>query len=106
MHLGDWLQPQAQCVVISCPGCCLDCCRMCKTKIPVSAAGLLSLKTLLCKLVGVCFSMAGGLIAGKEGPFVHSGLPLCCCRPAEAMTCCQLHTLQCMLVNSLAGHRS
>ena len=36
-------------------------------------AGLLSLKTLLCKLVGVCFSMAGGLIAGKEGPFVHSG---------------------------------
>ena len=36
-------------------------------------AGLLGLKTLLCKLVGVCFSMAGGLIAGKEGPFVHSG---------------------------------
>ena len=36
-------------------------------------AGLLSLKTLVCKLVGVTCSMAGGLIAGKEGPFIHTG---------------------------------
>ena len=39
-------------------------------------AGLLSLRTLVCKLVGVCFSMAGGLIAGKEGPFIHTGIVL------------------------------
>ena len=38
-------------------------------------AGLLSLKTLVFKLVGVTCSMAGGLIAGKEGPFIHTGLP-------------------------------
>lgn len=37
-------------------------------------AGLLSLKTLVCKLVGVTCSMAGGLIAGKEGPFSHTGI--------------------------------
>eukprot|EP01023_Acetabularia_acetabulum_P017781 TRINITY_DN1891_c0_g1_i13.p1 TRINITY_DN1891_c0_g1~~TRINITY_DN1891_c0_g1_i13.p1 ORF type:complete len:840 (-),score=163.15 TRINITY_DN1891_c0_g1_i13:115-2634(-) len=35
--------------------------------------GLLKLKTLIAKLVGVMFSIAGGLIAGKEGPFVHGG---------------------------------
>ncbi len=44
-------------------------------------AGLLSLKTLVFKLLGVTLSMAGGLIAGKEGPFIHTGLPpSCCCR--------------------------
>lgn len=37
--------------------------------------GLLGLKTLVCKLAGVSLSMAGGLIAGKEGPFVHAGAP-------------------------------
>ena len=31
-------------------------------------AGLLGLKTLVFKLLGVTLSMAGGLIAGKEGP--------------------------------------
>lgn len=30
-------------------------------------------KTLVAKLVGVVFSIAAGLIAGKEGPFVHGG---------------------------------
>ena len=38
-------------------------------------AGLLGLKTLVFKLLGVTLSMAGGLIAGKEGPFIHTGLP-------------------------------
>lgn len=37
------------------------------------AAGLLSLRTLVFKLMSVTLSMAGGLIAGKEGPFVHTG---------------------------------
>ena len=37
------------------------------------AAGLLSLRTLVFKLMSVTCSMAGGLIAGKEGPFVHTG---------------------------------
>jgi chloride channel 7 len=36
-------------------------------------AGLLTLNTLICKLVGLVCSMTGGLIAGKEGPFVHAG---------------------------------
>ena len=27
----------------------------------------------MAKLVGVVFSIAAGLIAGKEGPFVHGG---------------------------------
>ena len=35
--------------------------------------GLLSLRTLVFKLMSVTCSMAGGLIAGKEGPFVHTG---------------------------------
>jgi hypothetical protein len=30
-------------------------------------------KTLLCKVIGVAFSVAGGLPVGKEGPMVHSG---------------------------------
>jgi len=30
-------------------------------------------KTLLCKVIGVTFSVAGGLPVGKEGPMVHSG---------------------------------
>ena len=36
-------------------------------------AGLLGLRTLVFKLIGVVLSMAGGLIAGKEGPFIHAG---------------------------------
>ncbi len=36
-------------------------------------AVLLQVKTLVAKLVGVVFSIAAGLIAGKEGPFVHGG---------------------------------
>ena len=30
-------------------------------------------KTLVCKVVGVTFSVAAGLPVGKEGPMVHSG---------------------------------
>jgi H+/Cl- antiporter ClcA len=30
-------------------------------------------KTLLCKVIGVTFSVAAGLPVGKEGPMVHSG---------------------------------
>ena len=37
---------------------------------------LLRLKTLICKLIGVTFSVSGGLIIGKEGPMVHSGAVL------------------------------
>lgn len=44
---------------------------------PILCTGLLGLRTLVCKLVGVVLSMAGGLIAGKEGPFVHAGTLLC-----------------------------
>ena len=36
-------------------------------------AGLLGLKTLVVKMLSVTLSMAGGLIAGKEGPFIHAG---------------------------------
>eukprot|EP01029_Cantina_marsupialis_P013004 TRINITY_DN28836_c0_g1_i1.p1 TRINITY_DN28836_c0_g1~~TRINITY_DN28836_c0_g1_i1.p1 ORF type:complete len:895 (+),score=278.33 TRINITY_DN28836_c0_g1_i1:62-2746(+) len=31
------------------------------------------IKTLICKAVGVLFSVAGGLPVGKEGPMIHSG---------------------------------
>ena len=34
---------------------------------------VLQVKTLVAKLVGVVFSIAAGLIAGKEGPFAHGG---------------------------------
>jgi H+/Cl- antiporter ClcA len=30
-------------------------------------------RTLVAKLIGVVFSIAAGVIAGKEGPFVHGG---------------------------------
>eukprot|EP01025_Chloroclados_australasicus_P037565 TRINITY_DN3838_c0_g1_i4.p1 TRINITY_DN3838_c0_g1~~TRINITY_DN3838_c0_g1_i4.p1 ORF type:complete len:949 (-),score=77.27 TRINITY_DN3838_c0_g1_i4:197-3043(-) len=39
----------------------------------VQIRGLLKLSTLVAKLGGVMFSIASGLIAGKEGPFVHGG---------------------------------
>lgn len=31
------------------------------------------IRTLIAKVSGVVFSIASGLIAGKEGPFVHGG---------------------------------
>ena len=34
---------------------------------------IVHVKTLLCKVIGVTFSVAAGLPVGKEGPMVHSG---------------------------------
>ena len=34
---------------------------------------LLTVKALVCKVVGVLFSVGGGLCVGKEGPMVHTG---------------------------------
>ena len=39
----------------------------------IKIPGVVRLKTLLCKTVGVTFSVAGGLCVGKEGPMIHSG---------------------------------
>jgi len=39
----------------------------------VNMPNLLTLKTLVCKAVGVVFSVAAGLPCGKEGPMIHSG---------------------------------
>jgi len=39
----------------------------------VDYKGVIRVKTLICKMLGVSFSVAGGLPAGKEGPMVHSG---------------------------------
>eukprot|EP00978_Attheya_sp_CCMP212_P032602 scaffold128088_cov41-Attheya_sp.AAC.3 len=37
------------------------------------------IKTLICKVVGVTFSVAAGLPVGKEGPMVHSGAVVAAC---------------------------
>lgn len=34
---------------------------------------LLTIKALVCKVIGVLFSVGGGLCVGKEGPMVHTG---------------------------------
>lgn len=39
----------------------------------VHIRGLLQVKTFIAKIVGIVFSISSGLIAGKEGPFVHGG---------------------------------
>lgn len=39
----------------------------------VKVPGVLRLKTLVAKAVGVLFSVAGGMVVGKEGPMIHSG---------------------------------
>uniref|UniRef100_H9GEA8 Chloride voltage-gated channel 6 n=1 Tax=Anolis carolinensis TaxID=28377 RepID=H9GEA8_ANOCA len=39
----------------------------------VKVPGIVRLRTLLCKALGVLFSVAGGLFVGKEGPMIHSG---------------------------------
>ena len=39
---------------------------------------IVRLKTLLCKVVGVTFSVAAGLPVGKEGPMVHRLVCFCC----------------------------
>lgn len=39
----------------------------------VKIPGIVRLRTFLCKVGGVLFSVAGGLFVGKEGPMIHSG---------------------------------
>ncbi|XP_029433686.1 chloride transport protein 6 isoform X2 [Rhinatrema bivittatum] len=39
----------------------------------VKVPGIVRLQTLVCKALGVVFSVAGGLFVGKEGPMIHSG---------------------------------
>ncbi len=39
----------------------------------IDIPGLVRLKTLVCKCVGVTFAVAAGLPIGMEGPMVHSG---------------------------------
>uniref|UniRef100_P51797-4 Isoform 4 of H(+)/Cl(-) exchange transporter 6 n=1 Tax=Homo sapiens TaxID=9606 RepID=P51797-4 len=39
----------------------------------VKVPGIVRLRTLLCKVLGVLFSVAGGLFVEKEGPMIHSG---------------------------------
>ncbi|XP_042738954.1 chloride transport protein 6 isoform X2 [Lagopus leucura] len=39
----------------------------------VKVPGVVRLRTVVCKAVGVLFSVAGGLFVGKEGPMIHSG---------------------------------
>ncbi|KAK0407180.1 hypothetical protein QR680_019056 [Steinernema hermaphroditum] len=39
----------------------------------IQIPGVVRLKTLVAKAVGVACSVAGGLAAGKEGPMIHSG---------------------------------
>jgi len=39
----------------------------------VKVPKVVRLKTLFCKMMGVTFSVVGGLAVGKEGPMIHSG---------------------------------
>lgn len=39
----------------------------------VKLPGLLTLRALAAKAIGVTLSVAGGLACGKEGPMIHSG---------------------------------
>uniref|UniRef100_A0AAV2M1T4 Uncharacterized protein n=1 Tax=Knipowitschia caucasica TaxID=637954 RepID=A0AAV2M1T4_KNICA len=39
----------------------------------VKIPGIVRLRTLVCKVLGVILSVAGGLFVGKEGPMIHSG---------------------------------
>ncbi|OXB77323.1 UNVERIFIED_CONTAM: hypothetical protein H355_002315 [Colinus virginianus] len=39
----------------------------------VKVPGVVRLRTVVCKALGVLFSVAGGLFVGKEGPMIHSG---------------------------------
>ena len=39
----------------------------------VNLPRLMRFKTLLCKVLGVVYSVSGGLAVGKEGPMIHSG---------------------------------
>jgi len=39
----------------------------------VKVPRLLRTATLLCKTIGVLFSVSGGLVVGKEGPMIHAG---------------------------------
>ncbi|XP_072012538.1 H(+)/Cl(-) exchange transporter 6 [Engystomops pustulosus] len=39
----------------------------------VKVPGVVRLRTLVCKALGVIFSVSGGLFVGKEGPMIHSG---------------------------------
>ncbi|XP_038602798.1 chloride transport protein 6, partial [Tachyglossus aculeatus] len=39
----------------------------------IKVPGVVRLRTLVCKVLGVLFSVAGGLFVGKEGPMIHSG---------------------------------
>ncbi|XP_029911548.1 chloride transport protein 6 [Myripristis murdjan] len=39
----------------------------------VKIPGIVRLRTFICKIVGVLFTVSGGLFVGKEGPMIHSG---------------------------------
>jgi H+/Cl- antiporter ClcA len=39
----------------------------------ISLRGLVRLRVLLAKVVGVCFSVSSGIPIGKEGPMIHIG---------------------------------
>lgn len=49
-------------------------------------------KTLLCKVIGVTFSVAGGLPVGKEGPMVHSGAVVAAGFSQGKTRCCGIDT--------------
>lgn len=50
------------------------------------------IKTLICKVVGVMFSVSAGLPVGKEGPMVHSGGVVAAAVSQGRTQCCGVDT--------------
>ena len=71
---------------------------------------LLSKKLIVAKSLGLLFSVSGGLVVGKEGPFVHISTSLCdqllrfpCLQNLRRQDSKRLELLSCACAVGVAG---